>query len=274
MSRRVVVLSPGGRFTAEVLAALQARGITAALLVYRPDLARDWRAAPPASRRPLRAPAFLARWLAGRARDRLGPRLRAGVSPTVFTGRLNGPRMRRDLERLRPDVMVLAHCALVSPEVLAIPRDGTVNVHPGLLPWVRGNTPFGNALLRGVPLGSTTFRVDAGIDTGPILERRLVPVAGGETMAELRDALYGLWVEMTADVIEAAGAAPLSPGRAQGARFPLCRTLSAPAELAAVAAAVRNGAAKAFFDRWSPLCDPGLSLPIDAHAEPLPHVPA
>lgn len=275
MSRRVVILSPGGRFTADVLALLQARGTAAdALLVYRPDLARDWRGAPPSSRRPLRAPAFLARWLAGRARDRFGGRLRAGAARVVHTGPLNGARMRRDLARLRPDVLVLARCGLVSPEVLALPPGGTVNVHPGLLPWIRGNSPLGNALLRGVPLGVTAFQVDAGIDTGPVLERRLVPVAGEEGEAGLRDALYALWTGMTADVVAAARESRLPPGRPQGDRFPLCRTLSTPAELAAVTAAVRGGGAKALFDAWRPLCDENLSLPPDVHAEPAPPRPA
>lgn len=275
MSRRVVVLSPGGRFTADVLARLAARGITVdALLVYRPDLARDWRGAPPADRRPPRAPLFLARWLAGRAADRWGRRLRTGTRRTVYTGPLNGGRMRRDLEGLRPDALVLARCGLVSPEVLAIPRDGTVNVHPGLLPWIRGNNPLGNSLLRGVPLGATAFRVDAGVDTGHLLERRLVPVHGGETAAGLRDALYRAWVEMTVEWTAAAGAAPLPPGQPQRGRFPVCRTLSAPAELAAVETAIRNGAAKTLFDGWRPLCDARLALSPGADATPVPPLPA
>ncbi|HEX6910454.1 MAG TPA: formyltransferase family protein [Longimicrobium sp.] len=272
MSRRVVVLSPGGRFAAEVLARLEERGRAAdALLVYRPDLARDWRGAPPADRRPFRAPLFVGRWLAGRARDRFGARLRAGARRAVFTGPLNGPRMRRDLERLRPDAVVLARCGLVSPEVLAVPADGVVNVHPALLPWIRGNNPLGNSLLRGTPLGATAFRVDAGIDTGRILERRLVAVAGYETAAGLRDALHRVWVEMTVDWIVAAGAAPLPTGEPQTARFPLCRTLSTPAELAAVDEAVRSGAAGALFDRWRPLCGPDLALAPGVHPEPVPH---
>ena len=258
-ARRVVVLSPGGAFTADLAARMAERGIAAdALLLYRPSPAREWRAA--GHRRWLRAPVILARWMGRRIRDRVSGRYRAGAGAVVFTGALNGEAMARDLARLRPDVVVLARCMLLQPHVLAIPREGTVNVHPGLLPWIRGNSPVGNSLLRGVPLGSTAFWVDAGIDTGRIIERRLVPVAGGETVEALRDALHRLWVEMTVDVVAAARAGTLAPGHVQSGRFPLCRDLSAPEDVQAMEDAVRQDTARALFERWHPLCDAQLRL--------------
>lgn len=251
MSRRVVLLSSGAAFTADVLAGLRDRGAAVhATVIY----------APPRPRRPL----ALARWLAGRVRLRGSRRFRVAAGRLVFTGELNGPRMARDLERLAPDVLVLTRCGLVRPDVLAIPREATVNVHPGLLPWIRGNSPLAHALLRGVALGSTAFRVDAGIDTGAVLERRLLRVAGGESVADLRAALYRLWVEMTVELAAAALAGPLPPGHRQTERFTLCRTVS-DAD-AGVDDAVRRGVSKALFDRWSALCDPSLRLPADADA--------
>lgn len=254
-SRRVVLLSSGADFTADVLAGLRARGAAVhAVVIYPPAL--------PAG------PGARARWVAGRLRLRASRRFRVATGCVVFTGALNGPRMARDLERLAPDVLVLTRCGLVGPHLLAIPREGTVNVHPGLLPWIRGNSPLAHSLLRGVPLGSTAFRVDAGIDTGPILERRLVSVTGGESAAGLRAALYRLWVEMTVDLAAAACASPLPAGAAHPARFPLCRTVS-DAE-ADVEGAVGRGVAKALFDRWRPRCDARLVLPEHADAEPAP----
>ena len=267
-SRRVVLLSPGNPFLADLAAAMSARGIAAdAVLLHAP---RPPRGASLRARvrfallQPLR---LLRRWI----RVRLLRHFAAAAPRIVLTGPLNGPRMRRDLARLSPDVLVLARCSLVSPEVLAIPREGTVNVHPALLPWLRGNSPLAHAMLRGVPLGATTFRVDPGIDTGAVLERRLVPLSGAEDEPALRAAIYALWLEMTVDAVAAARAGPLGPGVAQTERLPLCRTAT-DAEASAAREAIRRGAPKALFDQWRAACDARLALPSD-HApapDPLP----
>ena len=256
MSRRVVVLSPGGKFTDDLLALLASRGTAAdALLLYLP----------PVPRAGLRARVLApVRWLARRVKRRLRGHPSAGAGRVVLTGTLNGRRMARDLRRLEPDVVVLARCGLIAPPLLSVPREGTVNVHPALLPWIRGNSPLGNSLLRGIPLGASAFWIDEGIDTGRIIARRLLLVDGGETQDQLRDALFRLWVEMTADAVAAAISGTIPDGSPQGTRFPICRTLSAPAQLAGVDEAVRRGDAKALFDRWRPLCGAdGLALPAD-----------
>jgi len=272
MSRRVAVLSPGNEFVADLLPILAARGIRVdAIVLYVPSVAREWRKAR-GMRRALGLPLVPLRWLSRRVKRRLHPPPANGAAPMVFTGTLNGRRMARDLRRLDPDVLVLARCGLVAPEILSIPREGVVNVHPGLLPWIRGNSPLGNSLLRGVPLGVTAFRVDAGIDTGPILSRRLVRLSGGETADALHDGLYRLWLEMTADALAAAAAGPLPSGHAQAGRFPICHTLAGPARLAEVDGAVRRGEAKALFDRWRRLCDPStLALAPDTDVPFMSH---
>ena len=259
---RVVVLSSGGEFTHRLLDTLERRGIALdALVLY----------VPPVKAKGVRARVLAPlRRLGRRLRLRLDRRVRAGARRVVYTGPLNSTRMERDLRRLAPDVVVLARTGLLDDPILAVPAGGVVNVHPGLLPWIRGNSPFGNSLLREVPLGSTAFRVDPGIDTGAILQRRLVPVRGTETHAELRDALFQLWVEMTADWIAAAAAGPIPAGTPQAGRFPICRTIGA-ADEPAVTRLFGEGAAQRLFDRWTPLCAPlDLSLPADADAGFLP----
>lgn len=259
---RVVVLSSGGEFTHRLLDTLDRRAIALdALVLY----------VPPVKAKGLRARVLAPlRRLRRTLRSRLDGRVRGGARRVIHTGPLNSARMERDLRRLAPDAIVLARTGLLHDPILAIPPGGVVNVHPGLLPWIRGNSPFGNSLLREVPLGSTAFRVDPGIDTGAVLERRLVPVRGTETHAELRDALFRLWVEMTADWISAATTGPIPAGTPQAARFPICRTTGA-ADEAAVAALLAEGRPKRLFDRWSPLCAaPGLALPADAEADFLP----
>lgn len=271
--RRVVILAARTPFTDDLLALLAQRGVrVAAVLVYVPSLAREWRAVKGRAGRLRWLALAPLRWASRRVKVRLRPPRPGAVGPLVVTGVLNGQRMTRDLRRLAPDLVVLSRCAMVDPRVLAIPREGVVNVHPALLPWVRGNSPLANSLLRGVPLGGTAFRVDAGIDTGPILRRRLLPVREGESVEGLRDAIHRLWVEMTADLVAAAAAAPLPPGSPQRERFPIGRTVADAAQLAAVAGQVRRGVAKALLDRWRPLCDPhDLALPDDADAPFVPH---
>jgi methionyl-tRNA formyltransferase len=268
--RRVVVLSPGGAFTHRLLAVLAERGIALdALVLYAPGVVREWRKLRSARRRLLALPLLPFRAAGRRLRLRLDRTLRAGAPRVVYTGPLNGARMAGDLRRLEPDVLVLARCGLLGPHLLAIPREGVANVHPGLLPWIRGNSPLANSLHRGVALGGTAFWVNAGIDTGAVIERRLVPVTGAETLGQLRDGMFRLWVEMTADLVAAAAEGRLPPGTAQAGRFPICRTM--PDEGGPVSAAT----AKALFDRWSTLCGPGgLALPAAADADFLPRAEA
>jgi hypothetical protein len=259
----VVILSPGGRFLSELMPVLaRRRSPVDALVVYAPSRR------PTSSGRRRGVPDFLRR-LAGWVRRRLYVPPAGAAVRVIHTGALNGTRMTRRLRGLRPDVVVLAHCGLLDPHVLECAREGVVNVHPGLLPWIRGSSPLGNSLQRGVPLGCTAFRVDAGIDTGRVLHRRLVPVLGGETAGQLRDNLFSLWVEMTADLVAAARNG-VDEGFRQDARFALCRTLSRADAQRAIDAAVRDGVPRTAFEAWSDACDtPDLSLPWTAAVRPL-----
>ena len=264
--RRVVLLTPGGKLVEAVLAELARRGAPAPpVLLYRKAADRDFRRARTAAGRARALARLPLLWIRARSAERTHARALVETCALERTGTLAGARVERNLRRLAPDVVVLAHCDLVVPRLLAIAREAVVNVHPALLPWIRGNSPIGNSLLRGVPLGATAFRVDAGIDTGAILGRRLVPLRGGETLPQLRDALFQLWVEMTADVVEAARSGALPAGEAHAGRFPLCRSITSPTELAAVDAAVAEDRARALFDRWAPACEaPGFTLPSGA----------
>ncbi|MGH7537257.1 MAG: methionyl-tRNA formyltransferase [Gemmatimonadales bacterium] len=99
----------------------------------------------------------------------------------------------RHLRQLAPDVgVVVAYGHLLKPELLEIPRRGMVNVHPSLLPALRGAAPVEWAILQGLETtGVTIMQLDAGMDSGPILHQiphRLVPgVTGGELSAHLAE---------------------------------------------------------------------------------------
>ncbi len=77
------------------------------------------------------------------------------------------------LRRARPDaIAVVAYGQLLPPEVLELPSLGCVNVHFSLLPRWRGAAPVQRAFLAGDEVtGVTVMRMDAGLDTGPILNQ-------------------------------------------------------------------------------------------------------
>ena len=84
-----------------------------------------------------------------------------------------------DLDRLRgqePDVLVVAAYGLLLPQcVLDIPRCGAYNVHASLLPRHRGAAPIQRALMQGDTVtGVTIMRMEAGLDTGPILLQQAI----------------------------------------------------------------------------------------------------
>jgi len=61
------------------------------------------------------------------------------------------------------------------------------NLHPGLLPWGRGTHPVFWALWEGTPAGATLQELTAGVDAGPIVEQREVPVLAGDTGGSLHE---------------------------------------------------------------------------------------
>jgi methionyl-tRNA formyltransferase len=88
---------------------------------------------------------------------------------------------------LGPDCCpVVAYGALITPSALDLPRFGWINLHFSLLPRWRGAAPVQHAIRAGdEQTGTTTFRIDAGLDTGPILLEESTPVGDRETSGEL-----------------------------------------------------------------------------------------
>lgn len=85
------------------------------------------------------------------------------------------------------DVLVVAAYGLIlPPAVLSWPRHGGINIHASRLPRWRGAAPIQRALLAGdAATGVTLMQMDAGLDTGPMLEVIAVPIAPRETTGSL-----------------------------------------------------------------------------------------
>jgi hypothetical protein len=188
----------------------------------------------------------------------------------IGTGELNGARMLRDLRRLDPDWLVLGGVAVVSGDTIATGRRGVLNAHPALLPWVRGNGVVGHSLAQGIPVGASVHYVDRTIDTGAIVERRLLPVGPGAVpLQELERDAGRLAVRMMADVVEAilrTGEAP--PASTQPMRYPLLRWPDAEGRLA-LRALAEAGRAHELYAAWEPRC-PGGVVPPDLFQAPPP----
>jgi methionyl-tRNA formyltransferase len=91
------------------------------------------------------------------------------------------------LADLEPDLIVVAAFGLLLPqEVLSLPRFGCINVHPSLLPRHRGASPIAAAILQGdEKTGVTIILMDSGMDTGPVLNWKEVPISDEDTTGSL-----------------------------------------------------------------------------------------
>ena len=114
----------------------------------------------------------------------------------------NSADCRERLSAFGPDLLVLGGTRILRPSILAIPPQGTINAHPGLLPQLRGSSSVGWALYKDLPVGSTVHYVDAGIDTGPILLRRQLAVCSGETYEQIVRRVLTLSGNLMAEALE------------------------------------------------------------------------
>jgi methionyl-tRNA formyltransferase len=100
--------------------------------------------------------------------------------------RLRAPAALADILGLEPSLVVLADYGQIVPaELLGLPH-GALNLHPSLLPRHRGATPIPAAILAGDhETGVSLMRMDAGLDTGPLIAVEHVSLAGDETSPAL-----------------------------------------------------------------------------------------
>ena len=98
------------------------------------------------------------------------------------------------LRVLGPDALIVIAYGLILPKpILSIPRYGCINVHASLLPRWRGAAPIQRAIEAGdVETGVCIMQMDAGLDTGPVLQRVRTALDGSETAGSLHDRLAQL----------------------------------------------------------------------------------
>ena len=98
---------------------------------------------------------------------------------------------------LRPDALVVAaYGMLLPPSLLDAGRHGALNIHASLLPRWRGAAPIQRALLAGDrETGISIMSMDAGLDTGPVLLRKAIPITSDDDAGSLHDKLAALGAE-------------------------------------------------------------------------------
>jgi len=142
---------------------------------------------------------------------------------------LKRAEVREEFQALKADLAVLAYVTQIVPEsVFAVPRLGSICFHPSLLPKYRGGSALNWQIIKGeTETGVSVFRVDPGIDTGPILLQKRATIGPDDTAGSLYyDTLFPLGVDAVLESVEliAAGKAPRAPqDESQASYDPLCR---------------------------------------------------
>ena len=112
--------------------------------------------------------------------------------PILTPERLRSPEGILAVQELDADLLVLADYGRLVPSELLEPRYGALNLHPSLLPRHRGASPIPAAILAGDAVtGVSLMRMDAGLDTGPLVAQTRWALDGDETTPELEAALAG-----------------------------------------------------------------------------------
>ncbi len=153
----------------------------------------------------------------------------ARVEAAVFPGGDFPGRAERDaaigdwLESLHVELVVLAgYMQLLSPEFVGRFRNRIVNVHPALLPSFPGLDAIGQALEHGVQVtGVTVHFVDEGVDSGPILLQRPVPVPADRDRDALEEAIHATEHALLPEAVRliAAGRVEIDPGNPRVVRI-------------------------------------------------------
>jgi len=131
----------------------------------------------------------------GRGRNLLPPAVKITALelglPILQPEKLHKPQAVEQLKLWFPDLIVVAAFGqILRQDVLDLPRFGCLNIHASLLPRWRGAAPIQACLLAGdAETGVTLMKLDAGMDTGPLLGRRSIPIQPQDTAGSLSEQL-------------------------------------------------------------------------------------
>lgn len=132
------------------------------------------------------------------------------------------------IDSLRADVAVVLAYGRILPQILLdrIPR-GFINVHPSLLPKYRGPSPIQAAILAGDSVtGVSIMKLDAGMDTGPLLAQSKIDLADDETSETLTAKVINLSAQLLIETLKGYVAGTISPITQSANGVSICKMLS------------------------------------------------
>jgi len=123
--------------------------------------------------------------------------------PVLQPKRARDPQFIEEIRALTPDVgVVVAYGQILPQALLDLPRSGFINVHTSLLPRHRGAAPIQASILAGDPeTGVTLMKMDAGLDTGPILVQERTPISNEDNSQTLHDRLARIGAELLVETL-------------------------------------------------------------------------
>jgi methionyl-tRNA formyltransferase len=144
---------------------------------------------------------------AGRGRTRVAPPVKTAAQdlglPIIQPEKLRAPEAMEQLQAWVPDlVVVAAYGQILRPAVLDLPHLGCINVHGSLLPRWRGAAPIQAAILAGdQTTGITIMKMDTGVDTGPMLSQRSLPISEDDTAGSVFEKMSRLGAELLLETL-------------------------------------------------------------------------
>ncbi len=123
--------------------------------------------------------------------------------PVLQPARARAPEFVTELTALQPELnVVVAYGQILSRALLDVPEKGSVNLHPSLLPDLRGAAPINWAIIRGYDVtGVSTMWMTEELDAGPILRQVPEPILAGETATDLTVRLSELGAEVLIETL-------------------------------------------------------------------------
>ena len=144
---------------------------------------------------------------AGRGRRLISPPVKIAALelglPVIQPEKLRAPDAMGQLQTWSPDLIVVAAFGQILRQmVLEMPRFGCINVHGSLLPRWRGAAPIQAAILAGdLETGITIMKMDSGVDTGPMLSQRSLPILSDDTAGSVFDKMSTIGADLLLETL-------------------------------------------------------------------------
>lgn len=139
----------------------------------------------------------------------------------------NNDEFRQQLAAMQPEAIVVVGYGRIIPQwMIDLPPLGNINLHASLLPRYRGAAPIQWAIACGETVtGVTTMRIDAGLDTGDILQQREIPITAADTAETLAPRLAEIGADLMVQTLPALAAGTIQPSPQDHSRATLAPIL-------------------------------------------------